>query len=98
MMKHIVLWKLKESAEGNSRETNARLLAQKLEALPAVIPEIEAFEVGINLEKGDYDVGLYSAFRDEDALRAYQIHPAHVAVKEFISKIRDTSAAFDYTI
>ena len=49
MIRHIVIWNLKESACGNSRSENARLLKQKLEALAGRIPGLERIEVGINI-------------------------------------------------
>ena len=33
MIKHIVAWRLKESALGNDKAANARLVREKLEAL-----------------------------------------------------------------
>ncbi|MEZ5335158.1 MAG: Dabb family protein [Methanolobus sp.] len=74
MLKHIVMWKLKESAEGNTKDENAKLMKQKLEALKGVVPEIDFIEVGINAvpSPAAYDVVLYSEFKDEDALKTYR--------------------------
>ena len=33
MIKHIVMWKLKEEAEGHSKEENAKLIKNMLEGL-----------------------------------------------------------------
>ena len=49
MIKHIVLWKLKDEAEGRSKIENAHLMKTKLEALPLLITELNAVEVGINM-------------------------------------------------
>ena len=100
MLKHIVMWKLKENAEGNSKEENAKLMKQKLEALKSKIPEIGVIEVGINAIPSDaaYDVTLYCEFKDEAALKTYQVHPEHVKVAEFVGKINDNRVVVDYLV
>ncbi|MDK2834550.1 MAG: hypothetical protein PWP63_1637 [Methanolobus sp.] len=66
MLKHIVMWKLKETAEGKNKLENVLLMKRMLESLPGRIPEIEFLEVGVNVNHSDaaYDVVLYSEFRD----------------------------------
>lgn len=49
MYKHMVLWKLKDSAEGLSKVELAVEVKKRLETLPGIISEIEDFEVGINI-------------------------------------------------
>ncbi|WP_319507774.1 Dabb family protein [uncultured Methanolobus sp.] len=98
MLKHIVMWKLKDNAEGKSKIGNALLMKEMLEILKEVIPEIEDIEVGINVNFSDaaYDVVLYSKFKDEEALKTYQDHPEHLKVAEFVGKINDNRIVVDY--
>lgn len=98
MLKHIVMWKLKEFAEGKSKMENAKEIKAGLEKLKGKINEIEIIEVGININESvqSYDVVLYSEFKDEDALEKYQKHPEHVKVGEFISKVREDRVVADY--
>ncbi len=100
MIKHIVMWKLKEQAEGNDKQTNALLMKEKLEAIADIVPGMIKLEVGIDLglDAAGFDVILYSKFEDESALAAYQAHPEHKAVFPFISAVRDTRHAVDYSI
>jgi hypothetical protein len=49
MIKHIVMWKLEENAEGNTKLENAKIIKEKLEALVGIIPEIVELEVGIDI-------------------------------------------------
>lgn len=100
MLKHIVMWKLKETAEGKNKLENALVMKEMLESLPGRISEIGSLEVGININPTDaaYDVVLYSEFRDEVALSAYQEHPEHVKVADFVAKIREERAVVDYII
>ncbi|MGH8807861.1 MAG: Dabb family protein, partial [Noviherbaspirillum sp.] len=85
MLKHIVMWKLKEHAEGADRAANASKMKELLDACAAIVPGIVEFEVAIaraGLE-ATYDVVLYSAFTSKAALDAYQEHPQHAALKPF---------------
>lgn len=98
MLKHIVMWKLKDNAEGKSKVKNSLLMKEMLETLKSTIPEIEIIEVGINVNPTAvaYDVVLYSEFRDAEAFKIYQDHPEHLKVAEFVSKINEDRVVVDY--
>lgn len=100
MIKHIVMWKLKEVAECGDRIQNARKMKHDLEALKSKIPQIKNIEVGLNSlpSEGSYDVVLYSEFESEKDLDAYQKHPEHLKVAEFIGTVKERRAVVDYTI
>jgi hypothetical protein len=100
MIKHIVMWKLKEFAEGADRAANARKMKQQLEACKNIVPGMFAFEVALaqpGLE-ASYDVVLYAEFADQHALAAYAGHPAHHALKPFFGAVRDERQCMDYAI
>ncbi|MGZ3181090.1 MAG: Dabb family protein [Telluria sp.] len=100
MIKHIVMWKLKESAEGADKATNAVRMKEQLDACADIVPGILTFEVALaqpGLE-ATYDVVLYSEFADKAALDAYQDHPRHVAVKPFIGAVREARQCMDYEV
>jgi hypothetical protein len=98
VIKHIVMWKLKEGAECGDRIQNMRKMKQDLEALRAKIPQVRHIEVGINAipSEASYDVVLYSEFENEKDLDLYQKHPEHVKVAEFVATIRERRAVVDY--
>jgi hypothetical protein len=99
MVKHIICFKLKEFAEGNSKSENAKLMTQKLLSLKEKINEIKYIEVGINDSKaspGNFDIVLISEFENFTDLKVYQNHPEHVKAADFIMKIRDIKAAVDF--
>lgn len=100
MIKHIVMWTIKENADGKSKQENIRQLKEKLEALPDLIPEIQFYEVGVNFCESDsaYDVALISHFENRSDLKNYQTHPDHVKVAEFVAKIRDRGVVVDYEV
>lgn len=100
MIHHVVMWKLKDSAEGNSKAENAQIIKQKLEDLIEVIPQIESIHVGINIENqySNFDLILDSYFNSMDDLMAYQVHPKHNEIADFIGKVREERSCVDYEI
>jgi len=98
MIKHIVMWRLKEFEHGNDRQTNAHLIREKLTALRGKIPGMIALEVGIDFSRTDSscDVLLYSEFLDRQALDAYQANPEHEALKPFIGLASTERRIADY--
>jgi len=100
MIKHIVMWKLKEVSECGDRVQNAKKMKHELEALKTKIPQIRHIEVGINNIPSDasYDIVLYSEFANEQDLETYQKHPEHLKVAEFIGKARERRAVVDYHV
>lgn len=100
MLKHIVMWKLKDHAEGADKASNARKMKELLDACADIVPGIVKFEVALaqpGLE-ATYDVVLYSEFTSGTALDAYQEHPQHLALKPFIGAIREARQCMDYEV
>ena len=98
MLKHIVMWRLKESAEGREKAENAVYVKEMLDLLPYRIKEIKNLEVGINMLNSpvSYDLVLIVDFLNMLDLQAYQAHPDHVKVADYILKVRETRALIDY--
>lgn len=99
MIKHIVMWKLKEEAHGNDKATNARLIKEKLEALGGQIDGLHKIEVGIDFLGGtNFDIVLYSELYSEEALDTYQNHPLHQALLPFVKESVIDRKAVDYKL
>lgn len=98
VIKHIVMWKLEDVAQGNTKNENALQIKEMLEALVGQIEGILKLEVGIDPNPKNYDVVLYSEFVSPQALAAYDVHPAHVKCKEFIKKVIIERIACDYKV
>lgn len=98
MLKHVVMWKLKDRAAGLEKPALALEFKRRLEALVGLVPEIRAFEVGLNVVAGETqrDVVLVSAFDDPAGLEAYVKHPAHQAVVAFVKEVTEERRAVDY--
>ncbi|MCL2100280.1 MAG: Dabb family protein [Fibromonadales bacterium] len=100
MIIHLVLWKMKPVADNRTGKENAEIMAQRLNALKGVVPSIAAIEAGVNFESSDaaYDIGLYSAFKTKEDLEAYQKHPAHVQLVEWVRSVVESRAVTDFEI
>jgi len=94
MLKHIVMWKLKDE----NREAHAQQMKQMLEAMQGKVAGLRHIEVGINAIAGTdtADVVLYSEFDHEQALQAYHDHPDHLAIKDFVKNVRLSRQQADY--
>ena len=100
MVKHIVMWSVKDGAMGMSKQQIGDEIKARLEALRTAIREVKALEVGINFldSPAAFDVVLYSEFNSKDDLNAYQVHPDHVKLKDFILAVTEKRAVVDYEI
>ena len=100
MIRHIVCWKFRESAEGGTKEENLRKARAMLLALPGVIPEIRALEVGTDQVRSEHswDMALVGTFASRADLVAYQQHPAHQAVFPFLRAVWSERCSVDYEI
>ncbi len=81
MVKHIILWNLKEEFSIEQKENIKKGIKEGLEGLIDKIDglcEIKVYTEG--LVSSTCDLMLDSTFIDEDALKAYAKHPDHVEV------------------
>lgn len=92
MVRHIILWKLREDIETAEKETIKSGIKQGLESLKGVVPGLIDIHVytGKRLDSSNCDVMLDSSFESEAALKGYSVHPTHVAVAN--SKVRPYTA------
>lgn len=98
MIKHIVMWKFKDSANGKSKTENALEMKAKLENLVGKIDVLRSLEVGINdlYTDASYDMVLTTTFDSEDDIKNYAADPLHVEVSNFCKSIRTSRVTVDY--
>ncbi|MDQ6955259.1 MAG: Dabb family protein [Mariprofundaceae bacterium] len=91
MIKHIVMWKLRNKAD-------AEIIKDNLEALPSKIPGLLKLEVGINFSNNEFaaDIVLYSELESREALAIYQAHPEHQAVVPLVKTATVSRLVVDY--
>lgn len=92
MVKHIILWTLKEELSESEKEAVKRGIKEGLEALVGKVPGLVDVKVNIDgrLSSSNADVMLDSTLESEEALKAYAIHPSHVEVAN--TKVRPFTA------
>ncbi len=95
MLKHVVIWKIKDPAQ---KARHAALVKSELESLAGRIPGLLRIEVGVDIgyDADAHDVVLYSEFTDRAALDAYQPHPLHLAVKKVIGPLLSARHVVDW--
>ncbi|MEY8391677.1 Dabb family protein [Lachnospiraceae bacterium] len=91
MVKHIILWKLKD---GYSKEQMKHIkleIKENLEGLKGKIPGlIDIKVITEGLAGSNADLMLDASFDNEEALKLYAVHPAHVTVAD--GKVRPYTA------
>ena len=90
MIKHIVIWTMKEEATAEQKAE----MKNRLEALKGVVSELVELEVGI--DEGNGTMSLTSAFASDEDLGVYQAHPAHQEVVAIVKPLVAGRIACDY--
>ena len=100
MIRHVVMWKLKDDAEGRSKAENMEYIREQLYALRPVIKEIKRMEIGFDVSGTDMsmDLLLLTEFDSVEALNVYAKHPAHVQVSNYVCKVILTRVVLDCEI
>ena len=100
MVKHVILWTLKEEYSAEQKDEIKKGIKAGLEGLKGVVPGLLEIKVNtVPLASSNCDLMLDSAFENEDALKGYAVHPAHVEVAN--TKVRPFTASrvcMDYEI
>lgn len=100
MVKHIILWQLKDEFTAREKAEIRKGIKEGLEGLAGQIPGLTEIKVQTEmLASSNVDVMLDSTFVDEAALKGYAVHPAHVEVAD--TKVRPytkTRACIDYEV
>ena len=97
MVKHIILWKLKEEHNNDSVKEGMK---NGLESLLGKIPGLTQISVQTaGLASSNADVMLCSVFEDEASLKGYATHPEHVHVADtFVRPFTQTRLCLDFEI
>ena len=93
MVKHIVLYTLKDGVE---KDEAVKLIASVLEPLVGKIPGLLHMEIRRAYNGMDY--ALYSEFESREALAAYAVHPLHQEAKIHFFHLLGSRVAADYDL
>lgn len=91
MITHIVLMRFADKADADEAK-------QRLEALPAAIPQITSLTVGLNVVESEvnYDLALVTTHDSVDELKGYQGHPAHVEFGGWLRPLLTSRVVVDH--
>ena len=100
MVKHVIIWTLKEEYSEQEKADIKRGIKEGLEGLKDKVPGIEDIKVYIDgLASSNADLMLDSTFTNEEELKGYAVHPEHVAVAN--GKVRPFTklrSCFDFEV
>jgi len=93
MITHVVLFKLKDRSPQSIEKARNLLVDMK-----GKISQLRNLEVGIDVlhSERSYDIALITKFDSMDGLAAYQAHPVHVKVSEYIMSVKESSVVVDF--
>ena len=100
MVKHIILWQLKDEYSQEEKQQIKEGIKQELESLQGQIPGLVEIKVQIaHLASSNADLMLDSSFVDETALKGYAVHPEHVKVADtYVRPYTKTRACLDFEV
>lgn len=101
MVRHVILWKLKDEYTAAEKDALKAGIKEGLEGLAGQIPGLTSIRVYTDAlpSSANADLMLDAAFTDAAALAGYATHPAHVAVAD--GKVRPYTASrvcLDFTV
>lgn len=97
MIHHIVLWNLNEDIPEEEKKNVAARIKKELEAVKEEVSGVVSLNVVTDvLASSNKDIGLISVFESEEALKSYQVHPAHVAAGTYIKSVTSGRSCIDY--
>ncbi len=83
MVKHIILWNLKDEYSQEQKALIKAEIKEAIEALQGRVPGLLDIKVQIDhLASSNADLMLDSTFESEEALKGYAVHPDHVKVAD----------------
>lgn len=97
MIKHVVLFQLKEFSSNSEKVEKLNEIKLALEALPQKVNVINSLQVGVNINQSEeYDIVLSTTFNSLEDLGIYAKHPDHVAVSAIIRAVLEKRACVDF--
>ena len=97
MVKHSVMFKLKETLSAEEKLVVMNDFKAAIEALPAKIDVIRKVFVGLNINEAEqWDICLESEFDSLEDVKLYAAHPDHVAAAGILKDAKQDRACVDY--
>lgn len=99
MVKHIIIWNLKDEYTNEEKAEIKEKVKAGLEGLKGKIDGLLEIKVNIDLlDSSTGDMMLDSTFVDETALKGYQTNEEHLKVATFVRQNVKSRSCVDYKI
>ena len=100
ILKHVVMWRFLDEAEGRTKSENMKFAADNLRALVGVAPTLLALRIGEDElhSPASYDMCLICDFADLEGMLAYRDFPQHRAVSAYIGKVTYARVVSDFFV
>lgn len=100
MVKHVILWTLKEEFSEEQKTQIKNGMKESLESLNGKIPGLMSISIYTEgLKSSNAEVMLDSSFENQEALKNYATHPDHVfAADNFVRPYTATRLCMDFEI
>ncbi len=100
MVKHIILWNLKDEYSPEQKEQIKVEIKEAIESLQGKIPGLVDIKVQIGrLASSSADLMLDATLESEEALKGYAVHPEHVKVaNENVRPYTQSRSCLDFEI
>jgi hypothetical protein len=98
VIRHLVLWKLADPDA--DRAAVAADLVERFGALVPIVDGLDRLDIRHDLGEvdGNWDLALDADYRDNAALEAYQVHPAHQEVAAYVRSLVSARACIDFEV
>ena len=95
MVKHVVMFKLKDR-----RKKNVAKVAEKIRSMKGKIEVVKDLEVGTDFMKSErsFDLVLTVQLANKEDLEEYAKHPVHQPVLAYLKEAADQVIAVDYQV
>ncbi|MBQ9136785.1 MAG: Dabb family protein [Lachnospiraceae bacterium] len=99
MVKHIVLWNFNAEMTAEEKRTAAAKMKELLEPIKDLVPGAVEIKVVMNeMASSNREIALIGTYETEEALKAYQVHPAHVEAGKYVRSVTCERACLDYEV
>ena len=100
ILKHIVMWKSLDNAEGKTKAANMRFSAENLRTLVGVAPTLLRLSVGEDVlgSPASFDMALVADFKSVEDMLAYRDFPRHAEISNYIRRVISDRKVVDFFI
>ena len=100
ILKHVVMWRFLDEAEGRTKAENMRYCAERLRGLVNVAPTLMALEIGEDElhSPASYDMCLVCDFMNLEGMLAYRDFLPHKEISAYIGKVTSSRVVSDFFV